>query len=210
MIRVLVADDHPVVRRGLVKIIEETPDITVIGEAADGQEVLEKLKENNYDLLLLDISMPGKDGIQVMEYVHSNYAELPVLVLTIHPEKNYAIRMLNAGAVGYLTKERAPYELIDAIRQVAMNKKYLSTDFADALDFTSQRSSFRPPHEILSRREFQIMCMIAEGKTVGTISSELSLSVKTVSTHRAHILAKMNMKNNSEIMRYAIENRLRW
>ena len=208
MIRVLVADDHPVVRRGLVKIIEETSDIVVAGEAGSGQEVLNKLKQNQYDLLLLDISMPDQDGIQVMEYIGKTYSDLPVLVLTIHPEKNYAIRMFRAGALGYLTKEKAPYELIEAIRQVARKGKYVSPTFATALDFHSNRGSVRPLHEVLSKREFQIMCMIAGGKTVSKIARELSLSVKTVSTHRSHILEKMNMKNNSEIIRYAVENKL--
>jgi len=208
MIRILVADDHPIVRRGLVKIIDETSDIVVAGEAGSGEEVLNRLKQDNYDLLLLDISMPGKDGIEVMEHVNKYFSNLPVLVLTIHPERNYAVRMLRAGALGYLTKERAPYELIEAIRQVARKRKYVSSNFANALDFNSNEGIVRPLHEVLSSREFQIMCMIAEGKTVSGIGRELSLSVKTVSTHRSHILAKMGMKNNSEIIRYAVENKL--
>ena len=208
MIKILVADDHPVVRQGIMRIIEESPDMTVAGEAGNGQEVLKKVQENDYDMVLLDISMPVRDGMEIMEDLKKMKRNLPVLVLTIHPEKNYAIRMFKAGASGYLTKERAPYELIEAIRLVARGKKYVSPAFAEVLNFSADMDTAKPAHQALSKREFQTMCMIADGKTVRDIARELSLSVKTVSTHRTNLLAKMNMKSNAEIIRYVIENRL--
>lgn len=208
MLRILVADDHPIVRQGLIRIIEETSDMVVACEAEDGQEVLKKIRENDFDLVILDITMPGKDGIDIMGELRSLRPNLPVLVLTIHPERSYALRMLRAGASGYLTKERAPYELIEAIRSVARGVKYVSTSFAEILTFDSETGKGRPIHQTLSNREFQVMRMIAEGKTVKTIADELSLSVKTVSTHRSRLLTKMNMKNNAEIIHYAINNHL--
>ena len=208
MLRILVADDHPIVRQGLIRIIEETSDMVVACEAEDGQEVLKKIRENDFDLVILDITMPGKDGMDIMGELRSLRPNLPVLVLTIHPERSYALRMLRAGASGYLTKERAPYELIEAIRSVARGVKYVSTSFAEILTFDSETGNGRPIHQTLSNREFQVMRMIAEGKTVKTIADELSLSVKTVSTHRSRLLTKMNMKNNAEIIHYAINNHL--
>jgi len=207
MIRILVADDHPIVRKGLKQIIEETSDIIVEDEAGNGYEVLEKIQKNNFDVVLLDISMPGKNGLDVLKQIKTIKSNLPVLILSMHPEEQYAIRVLKAGASGYLTKESAPEELVKAIRKVANRGKYVSSSLAERLVFDLSDGN-KMAHETLSDREFQVMCMIASGKTVSVIADELSLSVKTVSTYRARILDKMRLKNNAELTRYAFENNL--
>ncbi len=207
MIRILVADDHPIVRKGLKQIIEETSDIIVEDEAGDGYEVLEKIQKNNFDIVLLDISMPGKNGLDVLKQIKTIKSNLHVLILSMHPEEQYAIRVLKAGASGYLTKESAPEELVKAIRKVANRGKYVSSSLAEKLVFDLSTGN-KMAHETLSDREFQVMCMIASGKTVSEVADELSLSVKTVSTYRARILDKMRLKNNAELTRYAFENNL--
>lgn len=207
MIRILVADDHPIVRKGLKQIIEETSDITVEDEAGDGYEVLEKIQKNNFDVVLLDISMPGMNGLDVLKQIKTIKSNLPVMILSMHPEEQYAIRILKAGASGYLTKESAPEELVKAIRKVANRGKYVSSSLAEKLVFDLS-SDNKMAHETLSDREFQVMYMIASGKTVSVIADELSLSVKTVSTYRARILDKMGLKSNAELTRYAFENNL--
>ena len=207
MIRILVADDHPIVRKGLKQIIEETSDIIVEDEAGDGYEVLEKIQKNNFDIVLLDISMPGKNGLDVLKQIKTIKSNLHVLILSMHPEEQYAIRVLKAGASGYLTKESAPEELVKAIRKVANRGKYVSSSLAEKLVFDLSTGN-KMAHETLSDREFQVMCMIASGKTVSEVADELSLSVKTVSTYRARILDKMRLKNNAELTRYAFDNNL--
>jgi len=208
MLKILIADDHPVFRRGLKQIIAETTDIVVAGEAADGLEVLNRVKTGDFDLVLLDISMPGKTGIDVLAQLKYEKPELPVLMLSMHPEEQYAVRALKAGASGYLTKESAPDELISAIRKASTGGKYVSASLAERLASILQQGGQELPHQALSNRELRVMCLIASGKTVSEIAKQLSLSFKTVSTYRSRILGKMKMKNNAELTRYAISNNL--
>lgn len=208
MIKILIADDHIIVRKGLKQIISETTDMVVAGEAGDGQEVLSKIRKNGFDLVLLDISMPGRTGLDILRELKIEKPKLPILVLSMYPEEQYAVRVLRAGASGYLTKESAPEELIAAIRRVSIGKKYVTPSLAEKLAVDLDVDSKKPPHETLSDREYQVMCMIASGKTVGAIAEKLALSAKTVSTYRSRILDKMKMKNNAEITHYAIQNKL--
>jgi two-component system invasion response regulator UvrY len=206
VLEILIADDHPVVRQGIMRIIEDTPDMKVGGEAENGNEVLQKIREKDYDLVLLDISMPGSEGLEVIREVKKIKPHLPVLILTIHPEKYYGLRMLQAGASGYLTKQNAPYELIEAIRKVSQGGIYLSDSLAKLLVTSQKSGASKPGHETLSDREYQVMYMIAKGKKVKAIADELCISVKTIHVHRRHILEKMNMTSNAEIIHYAIQN----
>ena len=208
MLKILIADDHPVFRRGLKQIIAETTDMVVAGEATNGWEVLSKVRTGNYDLVLLDISMPGKDGMDVLTQLKNERPALLVLMVSMHPEEQYAVRALKAGASGYLTKESAPDELIVAIRKVSTGRKYVSSALAERLAALLQEDAEVLPHEALSSREYQVMCMIASGKTLKEIAGELSLSIKTISTYRSRILEKMKMRNNAELIHYAVKNRL--
>jgi two-component system invasion response regulator UvrY len=208
MIRILIADDHRIVREGLKQILAETPDMTVVDEASNGQEVLGKVWEGDYDVVLLDISMPGRSGLDILKQLKNERPKLAVLVLSMYSEEQYAMRALRAGASGYMTKESAPDELIEAIRKVSTGRKYISATVAEKLAISLEANDERPAHESLSDREYQVMCMIASGKTIKTIADELSLSVKTVSTYRTRILEKMRMKNNAELTHYSIQNRL--
>ncbi len=208
MIRLLVADDHAIVRKGIEQIIEETDDIRVADQAGSGQEVLEKVMKHEYDVVLLDISMPGRDGLEILKEVKSQRPKLNVLMLSMYPEEQYAVRALRSGASGYLTKESAPDELVAAIRKVSSGNKYVSASLAEKLAEELDNKSGQPLHRKLSDREYRIMCMIASGKKQTEIADELALSIKTVSTYRTRLLRKMNMKTNSEITRYAIENKL--
>jgi len=208
MIKILIADDHAIVRAGLKQIVADTSDMVVAGEAVDGQEVLDKVRKEDWDLILLDISMPGRGGIDTLKELKVEKPKLPVLVLSMYPEEQYAIRALKAGASGYLTKESAPEELIEAIRKVSQGGKYISMSLAENLAFHVGTNSEKPLHETLSNREYQVMLMIASGKTVKKIANDLSLSVKTISTHRVRALRKMGMKNNAEITYYAIKHEL--
>jgi len=197
-----------VVREGLKQILRETKDIVVNGEAKDAQEVLDMVRAKKWDVVLLDISMPGRNGLDILKQLKQNHPGLPILVLSMHPEDQYGLRALKAGASGYLTKECAPAQLEDAIRKVLTGGKYVSPHLAEKLAFHLDADLGKPLHESLSDREYQIFQMIASGKTVSGIAAELCLSVKTVSTHRSRILEKMRMKNNSELTRYAFENNL--
>lgn len=208
MLKILIADDHPVFRRGLRQIITEASDMLVADEATDGWEVLGKVRASNCDVVLLDITMPGKNGMDVLAQLKSERPGLPVLILSMHPEEQYAVRALRAGASGYLTKESAPDELVGAIRKVSAGGKYVSTSLAETLASILQEKGEQPIHKALSDREYQVMCMIGSGKTVAEIALELSLSVKTISTYRSRILEKMRMKNNAELAHYATRNRL--
>jgi DNA-binding NarL/FixJ family response regulator len=208
LIKILIADDHVIVRTGLKQILSETSDVVVTGEAGDGNETINKVYENDYDMVLLDISMPGRGGLEVLAEIKKKKPDLPVLILSMHPEEQYAVRALRTGASGYLTKESAPEELIKAIRKVSRGGKYVTASLAERLASAIKIDVEKPRHETLSNREFQILCMIASGKTAKQISEELSLSVKTISTYRCRILNKMNMKNNAELTYYAIQNRL--
>jgi two-component system, NarL family, invasion response regulator UvrY len=206
MLKILVADDHPVVRQGIMRIIEETQDMRVTGEAQNGAEAVKKLKEQDFDLMLLDISMQGSDGLDVIREIKKMKPDLPVLILTIHPEKYYGLRMLQAGASGYLTKQNAPFELIEAIRKVSKGGLYISNSLAQLLVASRKGGDAKPGHEKLSDREYQVMYMIASGKKVKTIGEELCISVKTIHVHRRHIMEKLNMSSNAEIIHYAIQN----
>ncbi len=208
MIRVLVADDHAILRRGIRQILAEIPAIEAVDEATNGQEVLSKVGRSHYDLVLLDISMPGRSGLDVLKQLKTQKPRLPVLILSMHPEEQYAVRALKAGASGYLAKESAPDELIAAVQKILQGGKYVTESLAERFVSELANPAGKAPHETLSDREYEIMCMIASGKTVSEIGGELALSVKTVSTYRARILSKMGMKNNADIMRYAVENAL--
>jgi two-component system invasion response regulator UvrY len=208
MIRVLVADDHTIVREGLKQILSDTPDIKVADEAANAKEVITKVSDNDYDLVLLDISFPGRSGVDILKQLKCLKPKLPVLILSMYPEEQYAVRSLKSGASGYLTKESASDELITAIRQVTKGKKYITASLAERLVFELDKDYEDQPHEILSDREYQVMCLVASGKTVTEIAGALSLSVKTISTYRGRILQKMDMKNNAQLIRYAIEHGL--
>jgi DNA-binding NarL/FixJ family response regulator len=208
MTKILIADDHTIFREGLKHILAEYPDLIVSDEASNGQEVLEKVWKNEYDILLLDISMPGISGIDVLKQLRTEKPKLAVLVLSMHPEEQYAVRVLKAGASGYLTKESAPDELIHAIRKISKGRKYITSSLAERLAVEVGTDVEKPLHETLSDREYQVLLMIAAGKTITQIAEEISLSVKTVSSYRARILEKMKMKTNAEIMRYAVLNSL--
>ena len=207
-IRILIADDHPIVRAGFKQVLSETPDLVVADEAGNGQEVLEHLKKKKYDVVLLDISMPGKNGLEILKELKTDYPKLPGLILSIYPEEQYAIRALKAGAAGYLTKASAPHELISAIRKISVGGRYISASLAEKLANYLDVDMTKSPHETLSDREHQVMRLIASGKTVSEIAKNLNLSVKTISTYRTHILEKMKMKNNAEITLYAVQNKL--
>ena len=207
-VKILIADDHPIVREGYKKILMDTPDMQVVDEAGNGQEVLNLVRKKDYDLILLDISLPGRNGLEVLKDIKDEKPKLPVMILSIYPEEQYAVRAFRAGASGYLTKASAPNELISAIRKISQGGRYISSSMAEKLTYYFDSDSVRPPHEKLSDREYQVMLMIASGKTVKEIGEELFLSVKTISTYRTHILEKMNLKNNAEITLYAIQNKL--
>jgi DNA-binding NarL/FixJ family response regulator len=208
MIRVLIADDHAIVREGLKQIVADTPDIIVAGEAKDGHEALDMISKNNYDVVLLDISMPGISGLDVLKQLRSQKPQLRILMLSIYPEEQYAVRTLKAGASGYLTKESAPDELVAAIRKVSQGGNYVSHSLGEKLVANLRRDDSKQPHEALSDREFQVMRMIASGKKGKEIAEELLLSVKTVSTYRRRVLDKLGIKNNSALIRYAMQNHL--
>jgi len=208
MIRILIADDHAIVRAGLKQIVAETSDMVVADEASSGHEALNKAWKNDYDVVVLDITMPGINGLDVLKQLKSQRPELPVLVLSIHPEEQYAVRVLRAGASGYLTKESASDELIMAIRKVSLGRKYVTSSLAEKLAFDLETDIEKPLHETLSDREYQVMCIIASGKTANEVAEELFLSIKTVSTYRSRILEKMKMKSNAELTYYAIKHRL--
>ena len=208
MIRILVADDHTVVRQGVKQILADEKDMAVIDEAQDGAETLEKVLKQNFDVVLLDISMPGRSGLEVLEDIKDQRPKLAVLILSMHPEEQYAVRALRAGASGYLTKASAPQELIGAIRKVAHGGKYVTTSLAEKLISEMEIHTEKLPHERLSNREYQIMLMLAEGKSVSNVADELCLSVKTISTYRSRVMEKMGMKKNAELTLYAVHNKL--
>ena len=208
MIRMLIADDHAVVRSGLKQMLSEYVDFSVAGEAANGLEVLKKLREQPYDLLLTDMAMPGRSGIELIKLVKAEHPKLAILVLSMHKEEQYAVRALKAGARGYLTKESAPDQLVSAIRKVAGGGVFISASVAERLALDLNGNHEADPHTLLSDREFQIFRMIVSGASLGSIADELSLSVKTVSTHKARILQKMQMTSSAELIHYAIRHQL--
>ena len=208
MLKILIADDHAIVREGLKQILADTPDMVVAGEAATGNQVMEMIRKQHWDVVLLDITMPGGNGLDTLKQLKKEKPDLPVLMLSMYPEEQYAIRTIKAGVSGYLTKESAPKELITAIRKVAKGGRYISDSLSEKLAAYLGNDTDKLPHETLSDREFQVVIMIATGKTVSQIAEELSLSVKTISTNRSRALNKMKMKNNSEITHYAIKHGL--
>ncbi|HEX5340897.1 MAG TPA: response regulator transcription factor [Duganella sp.] len=208
IIKVFIADDHAIVREGLKQILAETRDIVVAGEAESGLDAIKLFRKSECQVMLLDISLPDRNGIEVLKQIKKEKPELSVLMLSMHREDQYAIRALKAGAAGYLTKQSAPKELVTAIRQVASGLKYISAALAQELANHVNDDHEAPLHETLSDREYQTLTMIASGKTVGTIAKELSLSVKTVSEYRARLLVKMKLKNSAELTHYAIKNQL--
>ncbi|WP_028582638.1 response regulator [Desulfogranum japonicum] len=208
MTKILIIDDHAVVRAGLQQILTETNDITVTAEAANGHDALQLVSRQYFDVVLLDISMPDMNGLDVLKEIMRHSPDSIVLILSMYPEEQYAIRALKAGAKGYLTKESAPDELISAVRKVAQGGRYISLALAEKLAGYLENEYTEHPHQSLSDREYQVMLMIASGMTVSEIAEELSLSVKTISTNRRRALHKMNMKTNAEFTYYAIKQKL--
>lgn len=207
-ITVLIADDHEIVRQGIEKVISKTKDLTVIGEAATGQEVIDKVKQLNPDVVLMDIEMPHKTGWDVLVELKAERPKLPILILSIFPEEHYGVRFIRAGAAGYLNKASAPAQMVEAIRKVHSGKKYVSPELAEKMIQEMGQPIEEQPHERLSDREFQIFCMIAAGRKLKDIADELSVGITTVSTHRHRILEKMGMESNAELIHYAIKNGL--
>jgi two-component system invasion response regulator UvrY len=208
MIKVLIADDHAVVRKGLKQILSEESDIQVLGEVSNSEEIFAHLYDEEWDLLILDITMPGKSGLDSLIEIKQRKPGLKVLVLSMHPEEEIAIRALKTGASGYLNKESVPGELLRAVRKVCEGGKYISTTLAESIYMSIEKNHKLYPHEDLSDREFQVLCLISSGQTLSQIASELSLSVKTISTYRTRILEKMNLKTNVELTHYSIKHKL--
>ncbi len=208
MIRILVADDHPIVANGLRHLLQKAPGMVVAGEATTAEAALKMLRQGRFDLLILDISIPEMGGLEALKRIKAAKIPVPVLMLSMYPEEHYALRTLKLGASGYLGKENMPDEVVGAILKVVRGGRYLSPALrAELLDDGSPARK-KPPHEALSPREYQVMCLLASGKTVGAIAKALGLSVKTIDTYRAHILEKLKLRNNVELARYALENRL--
>jgi two-component system invasion response regulator UvrY len=207
-LKVLVVDNHAIVRKGVRQIIDDAFPGSAIGEAANVQEALALVEKKEWDLILLDITMPGRDGLDALKDIKQRRPRVPVLFLSIHPEDQFAVRTMRAGAAGYMTKETAPEELVKAIEKVLAGGKYVSASFAERLAAGLAVPDSKLPHEVLSDREYEVMLKIAHGRTVKEIASELSLGVKTISTYRAHILRKMHLHNNAAIIRYALRTEL--
>lgn len=208
MIRVVIADDHTIVREGLKQLLLVAGDIQVVGEARDGHEVLQQVRGADFDVLLLDMSMPGKSGMELIKQVKTEKPKLRVLVLSMHQEHQYAVRAIRAGASGYLTKDSASSQLVSAIRKVGAGGAFISAEVAESLALSAMPQSEGPPHAALSDREYQVFQMLAAGKSVSDIGAELNLSVKTVSTHKARLLEKLGVGNQTELVHYALKHRL--
>jgi two-component system, NarL family, invasion response regulator UvrY len=208
MIRVLIADDHAIVRQGLKQILAETRDMVVAGEAENSTQAVRLAREAEWDVALLDISMPDRSGIDTLKLIRRERPKLPILMLSMHPEDHYAVRCLKAGASGYLTKQSAPVQLVRAIRQVASGRKYISATVAEELANSIGADLDQPAHSALSDREYQTLRLIATGHSLSEIAAQLALSAKTVSVYRARLLEKLNLKNNAEIAHYAVKNGL--
>jgi two-component system invasion response regulator UvrY len=208
VIRLFIADDHPVVRAGLRGIIEGEPDFEVVGEACDGGDMLARIGRTPAEVLLLDVSMPGPGFLEVLGGLRQDHPRLAVLVLSVHPEDQYAVRALRAGAAGYLTKDHSPEELVAAIRKVHRGGKYVSPSLAEKLAVGLEIGVSGWPHERLSNREYDVLCLLGSGRTVKEIASKLTLSPKTVSTYRARVLEKMKLATNADLVRYAAQHGL--
>lgn len=205
---VLIADDHNIVRRGLKKILEDEFSEVTVGEASRDTEIAEQLSKGKWDVIILDISMPGKSGLEVLKDIKATHKNIPVLILSMYPEEQFALRVMKSGASGYLRKDSAPEELVNAVNEILDGKKYISPAVLNILSDNVNKEGKIELSEILSDREYEIFLLIAQGKTVSEIAEILSLSVKTVSTHRTHILEKTKLKNNAEIVMYAVRNKL--
>jgi len=208
MLRILIADDHTVVRRGLKQILLEEFRSAHIEEVSDAEDLLKKVLKEEWDVVVSDISMPGKSGLEVLQEIKQHYPKLPVLILSVHSEDQYAVRVLKAGASGYLNKDSAPEELVKAVHQLLLGKKYITATIAERLAVLLDQDAEKMPHEHLSDREFEVLKMLAAGHPVSDIAERLSLSSTTVSTYRARILQKMNLKTNADLTLYAITNKL--
>lgn len=208
MLRILIADDHAIIRKGLQQILIEAYPHAEIAEASDAESVIKKTLENNYDIVISDLSMPGRSGLDVVQHMKQNFPKIPVLILSIHPEEQYAIRTLKAGAAGYLSKDAATEELVNAVQKVLQGRKYISSAIAEKMASDLETDASKPRHDILSDREFHVFKSLALGESVSQIAEKLSLSITTVSTYRARILAKMGMKSGADITRYAIEHNI--
>ncbi|QPJ61070.1 MAG: response regulator transcription factor [Candidatus Nitronauta litoralis] len=207
-VRVVIADDHAIVRRGLVQIISETDDLELVGQAENGHELLKLVNEMKPDVAVMDINMPEKSGWDVMLQLKSEKNKVPVLVLSISAKEDYALKFIQAGAAGFLSKASAPEQLVEAIHKVSQGRKFITPELAEQLALQLDQDLEKAPHERLSPREFQVMCLLASGKTVSVVAEELALSVPTISTHRARILEKTGLKNNAELTNYAFRNQL--
>ena len=208
MLRILIVDDHAIVRHGLKKILTEDNAKYIFGEAGNSAEALDIVRKQKWDIVVMDVTMPGRSGLEVLKELKKMQKHLPVLILSVHPEDQYAIRALRGGASGYITKASAPEELVKAIHKILKGEKYISADLARKIPFYLDPENEKPPHERLSDREYQVLCMIASGKTSKEIGEELSLSVKSISTYRSRILEKFGLKSNAELIHYAIQNKL--
>lgn len=208
MLRILIADDHSVVRKGLKQILLEEFPTAHIEDVPDAEEMINKIMNSKWDVVVSDMSMPGRSGLDALQQIKQIYPELPVLILSIHPEEHYALRVLKAGASGYLSKGSASDELVKAVQTVLLGKKYISASVAEKLASSFSADSAKQAHELLSDREFDVMKLLAAGKSVSDIAEILSLSVTTISTYRARVMTKMNLKTNSDLTKYAIESRL--
>ncbi len=208
MLRILVVDDHPSFRRGVRDILTEAFEAVKIGECGNAQDMLDQVRHKKWDLVVMDISMPGRSGPEALKAIKTECPALPVLVLSMHPEDQYAIRMFKAGADGYLTKASAPDELVRAIKKILAGGQYVSPSLGEKLALSLRQGTERPPHELLSDREYEVLCLIGSGKTIGEIAEALHLSVTTISTYRARLLEKMGMKTNAELTRYVIQHGL--
>ncbi len=207
-IKVIIADDHAFIRQGVKQIISEIPDMIVIGEAKNGNQLLEMIRAQEMDVVVMDVDMPEKSGWDVIVQLKAEFPNLPVIILSVFPEEDYAVKFFKAGASGYINKTAVPELLVEAIRKVAKGGRFVTASLAEKLAFELDQDSEKLPHETLSPREFQVFCMIASGKTVKEISEELALSVPTISTYRARILEKMDLKSNAKLTQYAYKNKL--
>ena len=208
MINILIVDDHLIVREGIKRIIDDVPDMNIIAEASSGQEAIDLIQENLYDLILLDISMPGQNGLQTLKLIKKQDKNIPVLMLSMHSEEQYAMRTIKAGASGYMTKETASHQLVTAIRKINGGRKFISKEVAELLTTDLYHDEDKDPHENLSDREFEILKLIASGKTTKTIANDLSISPKTVSTFRSRLLKKLDLRNNADIIHYVVDYKL--
>ena len=208
MLRILIADDHAIIRKGLKQILLEEYPSAVIEEVNDAEAAINKTITSEWDILICDLSMPGRSGLDVLQHVKQNALKLPVLILSIHPEEQYAIRALKAGAAGYLSKDAATEELVKAVQRILQGRKYISSSLAEIMASELDQETTKPPHELLSDREFHVFKLIADGKSVSEIAEQLSLSITTVSTYRSRILEKMDIKTNADMTRYALEKKL--